>query len=235
MKSFILYTLLFLNFYCFSQERKEELFIDGKVKRVYFINKDGKLEGEDIYFDYAGNVKVKKYWNNGKLKDSIVKYKRSGDIHSIGYVKKDSLLFYRPNGVKESEVGLLNGNMNGSKLTYNIHGDLISAKMIRNNLEDGLAIIMHEDKIGFPEFIYEANKGKRDGILMNFYKNGRMKLLRTSDVFNDGQQILFHENGVVKEIFNTKLGKKHGWTFIFSEKGKLIKRLLYKKGNLVVK
>jgi len=233
----IYYTLLILSisFTGFAQlEKKETFHLDGTLKRIFHINKNNLKEGEDIEYHYGGVIAKITLWDNGMLRDSIIKYNRDGTIYSTGYVRNDSLVFYRISGIKEYEVALKNGRENGTAVHYDDEGKKITAFTdFSNGEKDGYTVYLNE-QTNFPEYIAEL-KDKGHGLLMSFYDNGHIRSLWTGDTFNDGKVISFHDNGRIKEIGNTVEGKADGWKFIYDRDGNLVERVLYEKGQVIKK
>lgn len=233
MKIYYTLFILSISFTGFAQlEKKETFHIDSTLKRVYYVNENGLKEGEDIEYHYGGVTAKITLWNNGMLRDSIVKYNRDRTIYSIGYIRNDSLVFYRTSGAKEYEVALKNGRENGTAVHYDDEGKKITAFTDFANGEKGGYSVYLNKQTNFPEYIAEL-KDKGHGLLISFYDNGHIQSLWTADTFSDGKVINFHDNGIIKDVVNTVEGRANGWQFVYDRNGNLIEKILYQDGQVV--
>lgn len=117
-------------------------------------------------------------------------------------------------------------------LLFDQNENIVGLRHYKNDTLNGYGMLLNENNFR-PKYLYEANNGKREGVLISFYDNGKMKKFRSADIFNDGQILRFHENGVIKEIGQTKSGKAHGIYLYFNENGILEKKVRYENGNVV--
>ncbi|PKP24009.1 MAG: hypothetical protein CVU03_13985 [Bacteroidetes bacterium HGW-Bacteroidetes-2] len=232
MKIYLALLMLFISAMGLAQlEKKKTFHINGNLKKVYYVNESGLEEGKDMEYYHDGVTKEITLWNNGMLRDSIVKYNPNGEIFSIGYVKNDSLVFYKTTGTKEYEVALKEGRQNGTAVYYNEEGKIIGFNEFVNGEKKGY-IIHLDEQTKFPKYIADY-RDKGHGLLMSFYDNGHIKQIRTADTFSDGKVIDFHDNGMIKEIVNTVEGRSDGWKFAYDREGNLIEKTLYREGQVV--
>jgi len=145
--------------------------------------------------------------------------------------KIDTITKFRIDGTKEFEVKTQNGLKSGNGFLFDQNENIIGLKHFENDTLNGFGFLLYE-KTFKPQYLYESNKGKRDGVLISFYENGAIKSFRSADIFNDSQHIKFHENGTIKEIGKTLKGKAHGTWLYFNNNGILEKKVEYKNGNI---
>lgn len=214
-----------------SQALKEEVYPNGNIKRQYRLNGEGLITGLDSIFRIDGTLKKVSKWKDGRLVDSIIKYDYDGNISTIGKLQGDKLIFYRKDGTKESEVGLLNGMKDGLKTYYSLDETIIGFKGFKNNEENG--ILIHLNKNQTPKYIKQLNVDKSAQVLMSHYDDGLLKSFKSYDDLDDGYRLLFYPNGVIKEIGEIKKGEANGLKFFFADDGELIKKSQFKNGDLV--
>ncbi|MBB6681516.1 hypothetical protein H4O20_08680 [Aequorivita sp. 609] len=164
--------------------------------------------------------------------DSYSQKKKSETAESIRTEKIDTIIKYRENGTKDFLVQTVNGLKNGNGLLFDLNENIIGFRHYENDTLNGYGILLNENNFR-PKYLYEANKGKRDGVLISFYDNGKIKKFRSADTFSDSQILRFHENGVIREIGQTKSGRAHGIYLYFDENGILEKKVKYENGNIV--
>ncbi|CAM3546131.1 toxin-antitoxin system YwqK family antitoxin [Aequorivita lipolytica] len=163
---------------------------------------------------------------NGYSQKSKSKLTESAQIEKI-----DTITKLRTDGTKEFEVQTRNGLKTGSGFLFDRNENIVGLKHFENDTLNGYGLLLYENTFK-PNYLYESNNGKRDGVLIAFYENGVIKSFRSADLFNDGQHIEFHENGTIKEIGQTKKGKAHGTVFYFDNNGILKKKVEYENGNI---
>src|SRR5690606_25074588 len=145
--------------------------------------------------------------------------------------KTDTITNLRSDGTKEFEVQTKNGLKTGSGFLFDRNENIVGLKHFENDTLNGFGLLLYENTFK-PQYLYESNNGKRDGVLIAFYENGVIKSFRSSDLFHDSQHIEFHENGTIKEIGKTKKGKANGTWLYFDNNGILEKKVEYKNGNI---
>ena len=164
--------------------------------------------------------------------DSYSQKKKSEKIESTRTEKIDTITEYREDGTKDFVVQTVNGLKNGNEILFDQNENIVGLKHYKNDTLNGYGILLNENNFR-PKYLYEVNNGRRDGVLISFYDNGKMKKFRSADLFNDAQILRFHENGVIKEIGQTISGKAHGIYLYFNENGILEKKVRYENGNVV--
>lgn len=117
-------------------------------------------------------------------------------------------------------------------LIFNEEDKILSISHFENNIKEGYSLIFDEET-NIPKYLVEYNDGKRDKVIIEFNNDGKIKSFRSADIFHDGQTMNFHENGLIKEIGNTIKGKANGIHHYFNNEGKLIKKVLYDKGQII--
>lgn len=116
-------------------------------------------------------------------------------------------------------------------LIFSKEDKIIEISHYQNNVKDGFSLILNKTT-HLPKYLVEYNEGKRDEIIIEFYNDGKIKSLRTADIYGDSQRIKFHQNGVIKSIGNTVKGRGDGLWYYFNNEGKQIKKVLYDEGKI---
>jgi antitoxin component YwqK of YwqJK toxin-antitoxin module len=155
---------------------------------------------------------------------------RSGEFD--GDIIADTITKYRADGSKEFEVLTRNGLRVGNGFFFDKSGNIIGFRHYENDTLNGFGLYLNEKTLK-PKYLVEANKGKRDGVLIEFYDDGVIKSFRNADIYNDSQKIEFHENGTIKSVGKTKKGGQAQGTWrYFDENGDLEKTVEYENGNI---
>ena len=150
---------------------------------------------------------------------------------SVEVIRIDTLKKYRTDGSKEFEVLTRNGLRVGNGFFFDKNENILGFIHYENDTLNGFGLYLNEKTLR-PKYLVEATKGKRDGVLMEFYNDGVIKSFRSADIYNDSQNIEFHKNGTIKSIGQTKEGRAHGTWLYFDEHGKLEKTVEYENGNI---
>ncbi|GAB1855966.1 hypothetical protein MHTCC0001_08010 [Flavobacteriaceae bacterium MHTCC 0001] len=117
-------------------------------------------------------------------------------------------------------------------LDFDDEQKIIKVSHYENSIREGYSLIF-DKKTHRPKYLVEYNKGKRDKVIIEFYDDGKIKSFRTANRNEDSQKMKFHENGMIESIGNTVKGKGDGEWYYFDEDGKLIKKTLYKNGQVL--
>lgn len=117
-------------------------------------------------------------------------------------------------------------------ISFNQEGKIIDVSHYKNNIREGFSIVFNDGN-RVPKYFVEYNKGKRDGIIIELYDDGRIKSFRTGGINSNSQRIKFHENGILKSIGNTIHGKGNGTWYYFDEDGELENEILYENGQIL--
>lgn len=117
-------------------------------------------------------------------------------------------------------------------LFFNSEGKIIVISHFENNIREGFSLILDENT-NYPKYLVEYNEGKRDKVIIAFDSNGKIESLRSADIHSDSQKMKFHENGVIKSIGNTVKGRGEGIWYYFDKEGKLVKEVVYEKGQVI--
>ncbi|MFD1096122.1 hypothetical protein [Salegentibacter chungangensis] len=145
--------------------------------------------------------------------------------------RTDTIINYRTDGTKEFEVLTKNGLKSGNGFYFDQNENIVGFKHYEKDTLNGYGLILNKDTFR-PKYLYETNNGKRDGVMIEFYENGVIKSFRSADIFNDSQNIKFHENGAIKMIGQTKKGRGNGTVYYFDENGILEETIEYENGNV---
>lgn len=199
--------------------------------------KNGKQDGEWVYYYPNGKIKGKGTFLNGN----------ENEIGSSGVPRngrKGIWMFYFENGNKESEGNFENGKRDGKYISYFTTGKINSEELFANDKNEGLRIVNHEN--GNPKFKGNYTSGKENGLFV-FYNSEGIKINESNyiDGEKNGKEVLFDKtgnkiqeydlknkikNGVEKEYYsngklkaerNFKMGINHGKAKTYYESGKL--------------
>ena len=151
---------------------------------------------------------------------------------STQVLKIDTITKYRADGSKEYEVLTKNGLRSGNGFFFDQSGNVLGFNHYENDTLNGYGLYLNEKTLR-PKYLVETNKGKRDGVLIQFYDDGVIKEFRSADISNESQKLSFHENGAIESIGKTKIGgQAHGTWLFFDENGKLEKTVEFENGNV---
>lgn len=117
-------------------------------------------------------------------------------------------------------------------ISFNQVGKIIDVSHYKNDVREGFSLVFN-DSTRIPKFFVEYNKGKRDGIIIELYDDGKIKSFRTGGINSISQRMKFHENGILKSIGNTVQGKGNGIWYYFDEDGELENKILYENGQIL--
>ena len=163
--------------------------------------------------------------------NSYSQKEKNESTDSTQAVKTDTITKYRADGSKEFQVLTKNGLRSGNGFFFDQNGNVLGFKHYENDTLNGYGLYLNEKTLR-PKYLVETNKGKRDGVIIQFYDDGVIKQFRSADIYSDSQNIEFHENGTLKRIGQTKEGQAHGTVLYFDENGKLEKTVEYEYGNV---
>jgi antitoxin component YwqK of YwqJK toxin-antitoxin module len=161
---------------------------NGIVKRSGPITPDGKLTGQQLFFDDQGKPSTAEYWSNGILiasgtLDSI--YRKQGhwkefypskELKSEGSYLDDqrngSWTFFYANGKTEQKGNFKKGKPDGKWLWYYESGKVLREENYRSGKEDGLMFELSEtgDTLATGEYL----EGDREGAWM--FKQGEQTI-----------------------------------------------------------
>ena len=202
----------------FEVDGKEEIILEGNLYKgkkdglfksydpTYYTlfseenYRNGKLDGESLYYNFYGELTEKVNFSNGK-RDGIT------IVHNVVNPKTSSKSFFR-------EDNYVNGVLNGESIFYNSQNKKISETFFKNGIEVG-PFKNYFSNNGQLSFQSDINKnGKCEGTLTTFYNNGNKKsegLITEGDCYRDFSS-LGDNYGKNKEGFWTfwyENGKKH--------------------------
>lgn len=203
------------------------------IKRVYYLNENSELTGEDTYFFMGTNKKKEiNHWENGMLTDSVVRFDDSGKVTSVGYIVENKLIFKdHQTGRVLSIVSLRNGQKNGLEVIYDRTDKIRHFKLYIDNILTMLLGLEENKK--FKGLITYEIEDKFSSSTQS-YPNGVLK----SMVFNYNNSlhimvhILFYENGQIKSIEYRAMNEAIG---IYSPKDEIDKYSFDENGELIQK
>lgn len=195
--------------------------------------KDGVLEGRCASFYANGNVKSELFYKHGEPLDEQTDYYDDGSVFrklpmKDGYVE-GLVKMYAREGFLVFEAPFHLGIVNGIVRKYDKKGLIVEDVPIYNHKVDGVRHVYREGKLYAEE---RYNKGKRDGFtkiyghnnldhylslfvddeycgskIVNYYENGNLfREMEMDKGLPDGEQIEYHENGVVGFRVNYRRG-----------------------------
>jgi len=217
--------------------------------------KDGKLDGEEIYF-YKG-IKLKFLRKNGKMIGEYTVYDKSTgkilDKDNVDKTFKYGWNCYSNNKFKSIYGKNKDGEKDGKYKEFYENGQLKYENNYKDGKLEGEFKRFRED--GTLQYLQKYSNGKLEGEQIFFYKGIKLKFFRKNgkmigeytvydkntgevlDKDNVGDTFQYqwecYPNGKFKSIYGkNKDGKKDGRYKKFYEDGKLLKVLFYKNGKL---
>ncbi len=183
---------------------------DNGTKRYSGEFKDGKLHGNIINYYKNGLLKEYIAFKDGKRHGSCTEINYAGDTTSTCTYKDGKLhgLYneYYSNGTMSLEVNFITGKKEGVYKEFYLNGNL--------------------KKKGY------YSKGTEAGTWEEYHNNGKLELSyqRSSKGKSDGQFYELFDSGDTSRIGHLKGGKLHGMDVLYSSRGKVYSKILYKKG-----
>ncbi len=219
---------------------------NGTIKRSGPLTADGKLTGQQIFYDDFGKPSKAEYWSNGILISSGMldsAFRKQGlwkefypnkEIKSEGYYIDDQRnaqwSFYYLNGKLEQKGAFNKGRPEGKWLWYYESGSVLKEEYYRNGAEDGFSLELSEsaDTLAFGEFI----EGEREGNWI--FKQGE-HTIRGKFVLGlmDGDWRHAFKDGTTSFVGSFKNGKAEGRHQAFRYDGKLFWEGKYVDGKRI--
>jgi antitoxin component YwqK of YwqJK toxin-antitoxin module len=111
-------------------------FDNGKVKEKYFVNVNGKKDGEYIEYHENGNVHIKCNYHNGKLEGEYILYYENGNVSvkcnlHDGYCEGEYICYYG-NGNVKVKCNYHYNKEEGEYFEYNVSNQLIKHRIYEN-------------------------------------------------------------------------------------------------------
>jgi antitoxin component YwqK of YwqJK toxin-antitoxin module len=185
--------------------------------------KNGKQDGEWVYYQGKGKLKGKGKFINGD----------GTDIGKSGVPKdgRDGLwIFYFENGNKESEGNYKDGILEGQRKIYFSNGKLKENGIYVNDKASGHFVFNHENGYVWTEVDYKEDK--KMGLEIVYDEEGKKikESYLTNDVKN-GVEKEYYDDGKLKTEGYFKMGKNHGKVKKFYESGKLEIEVEFQNGK----
>jgi uncharacterized protein len=187
----------------------ESYYENGQIRELENYNDDGELHGETIRYSEDGDVMYKFIYN----KANLVAYSYL-DI-SRKFVKPIALeresgkiITFYANGKKSYEVELKNGLKNGPVTQWFNSGKTRLSCMYENNNLTGKVLTYNKTGVLLADENFVMDE--KDGICKYFW-----------------------DSGMVKMTENNCLGKTHGLSSYYNEKGQLVKQESYYYDDLI--
>jgi antitoxin component YwqK of YwqJK toxin-antitoxin module len=236
-------------------------FEDGKI-RDNTTFKSNKPEGASISYFPNGQPKSKINFLAGQFHNSYEEFDESGNlIYRATYAKgvlNGPEISYFPNGQLKSQRQFINGELDGEYiLNYPDGKPERRGFYIKGNPEgemteyfpDGTVRMKAVYKKGIPVqpiLYFHENQVLRQRITMDltgekikeetFYPSGKpFSTIPFKLGVEEGEVILYYENGTTQEIRNYSKGRLNGERKFFDEEGKLLRTETYEFGNKINK
>lgn len=241
--------ILFLMIFSFSliQAQEEMNFTDANgLKQGYWEEKTGHILSKGLYEDNLKEGSWITYHHNGMV-NSVINYrkgKKTGAaiyIDQRAYIKyeqnfKNDILHgeykeYAPGGRLVTSVNYKNGQLHGEKKLYYDNGKIQEESFYIEGKKDGVAKWFTQQGQLVAEFRYKA--GAFDGVQKAYFNSGG--IMSETFYVNDkkeGQYKEYHENNTLKIEGQYQNDLKEGEWKEYDEEGKLIKMIVYKKGEV---
>jgi len=233
---------------------------NGRLKAYGKWNKEGKKDGEWIWYYDNGNLKSKETYVDGQIsiEDS---YSFIGIIDTHAPFKNDKVegegIVYTSEGAKDKLITLKesikegkyeeyysngqvsltgnnkNGKLDGPVKKYYNSGELKAEVNYLDGDKNSQEIDYYRNGKVWQKANYE--KGKLQGIYVSYFKNGKLsdsiKYLNGKPI---GKNYQYHTNGVIAVTSDfDENGKLNGIYREYDDDGKLYFELEYKKGEII--
>ncbi len=195
----------------------------GTIKRSGPVTTEGKLTGQQLYYDDKGKPSNAEFWSNGILISSGMldsAYRKQGlwkefypnkELKSEGYYiddqRNDQWSFYYPNGKPEQKGAFNKGRPEGKWNWYYESGKILREENYRRGKEDGFSLELSEtsDTLAYGEF----TEGEREGIWL--FKQGEHTIQgRFLEGLMDGEWRHAFNNGKTSFVGSFRNGKAEG-------------------------
>ena len=206
-------------------KEKGEFYRGARIHEWYTYNEDGSLE-------------EKKYYKKPESTELFVIYHAEGSPKAIGKldngIKEGQWKFYSSEGylirIKNFENGLIQGVAKGF---WGKEKTLQSISNYKDNELHGESKHFYKD--GKTSNITLYNRGKKEGILKEYFNDGK---LRATSFYKKGklhgESIRYHPSGIVKLKRNFLNGVLDGAYKNYNEEGKLISSGNYIMGKKII-
>lgn len=205
---------------------------DSKIKEIDTYDENGKINGEEEWFDHQGKKYKQATYQKGDLK-RIQYFDQKGTIISDSKINKSGspVTFYNFQRDKTAEGKLVNGENDGEWRYYTTCGQLESTSMYKGGLSEGQTVWYHKNGKILAKVTYI--KDNRDGLYNNFYSNEVLQI--------EGNYLKGNKSGIWYEYYNDGTLKKEsyyidgdlrGFVYNYSVSGKLYTK--YKYNNYAV-
>ena len=220
---------------------------------VYFDNGRIKEQGKTKNGKRHGMWKL--YDQKGKL-TSTINYSEGLVIQKQNSQRIEKFATYHNNGRLKEEGFIKNGKKDGAWKSYNMrgkltksaiyaNGEVIRIDVLKNNNEskeiDELANVTYHDN-GRIKTTGKLIKNKKHGEWRQYDDRGSVL---TISLFNNGELLFeqspnkvqpfisYHSNGRIKEQGMLKGAERDGEWYLYSKRGKLLRKTNYHQGNII--
>lgn len=228
---------------------------EGNLLQQWYYHK-GYPDGSCLDFYPSGEVKTKQVFASGMLTEPVLDFYKSGAVERnfpVADGKYNGLgHIYYENGAVQWEIPLSNGVFEGVAVGYDESGEMIEELSYHNNKADGVRKCYRNGRVvaesnyeqgllqGFCKIFNEDGQVFRSSMYvddeclgckeMKYYPSGN--LMSETDVEGNypvGQEVTYHENGVVAERISYENGMvKDGKSEVFDENGERDGCCIYK-------
>ncbi len=217
MKKLLIITILFL-FSCNQNLKHQKVYYsDGSIEASFYVDKNGKMQGDAITFYKNGKISSSNFFINGKGNGIYKMFYPNGKIKSLMHLKNDlfdGLAYYFDSlGNIESEILYKNEKKLKGKYFYK-NGTIEHIQSLvyfknKNELPNCEVFFNHKGKILFDT---KNNKNSRF-VKIDFVNNNILKV-KLFGLFNDSivvkyKQNFNDENNIIRTILtnNQKLNE----------------------------
>lgn len=191
-------------------------------QNVYGVGqkKDGQKHDKWVYFYSTGQVSGEGRYNAGKKIGEWKYYSANGSPTSSENMDTGEVIIFYPDGAKQVQYVLKNGEADGDILLYFPCG--IPSEKIRYQAgkRHGKGQLFHEN--GVVKMDYEYSEGQKVNTWTEYYPSGKVKERKTlKDNLLDGPSETFWPDGKVKSRDTYAADLRNGPSETFHENGKL--------------
>ncbi len=205
---------------------------NGKLKEKSNLDENGKVNGDEITFDYEGRQLRFDTYAKGEWK-SVKFYDKYGKVYYETKVSKSGTLvtLYNQFRDKTAEGLFKDDNRQGEWKFYNPNGIVNSIEMYEKGKLDGLIKNFIDKDLLSSAINY--SKGEYDGLFTSYHQNGKIK---TQGHYMDGNRygtwINYESNGAIENQYFYFDDRKKDWGYEYLSNGNFYKKYKYVRGIL---
>lgn len=200
------------------------------------LDQHGRKQGFWKVFDNSGALRYEGSFINDHPVDTFIYYYPDGRVKAISVMleqgRRSETQFYHLNGRLMGEGNFLEQQKDSTWRYYSdLDGTLLSVEFYRNGKLDSNVMNYYPEGEVAEKIPY--SNGIKEGKWTQYFPDGKLKLKATykNDLL-EGIMLVYYQNGMVQISGNYKHNFKDGLWIHFDERGEVIKKEIYKNGQL---